>query len=214
MLPQPFHGRPEESLAAYLRDYDSCLKTNGYVGRPDEGEADPNRDRLDQMRIFLLQRGLQGPAALVLESLSDEDRDDPDKLRAALVARFGDKGKSMGIKCILGAVDGCHIPLKAPVEDPLSYVNRKGFHSVLLQGVCDHELLGTDVYCGGPGRVCDARVFSNLPLLDWLQTLSPDTHNIGDRAYPLSMSPLLPYKDNPTNGQQVFNNRLSMAWHC
>eukprot|EP00117_Sycon_ciliatum_P027415 scpid53721/ scgid22272/ len=93
LLPRPFHGRPEESLAAYLRDYDSCLKTNGYVAPPAEGEADPNRTRLDQMRIFLLQRGLQGPAALVLESLSDEDRDDPVKLRAALVARFGDKGK-------------------------------------------------------------------------------------------------------------------------
>ena len=35
----------------------------------------------------------------------------------------------------IGAIDGSHIPIKAPVESSASYVNRKGFHSILLQGI-------------------------------------------------------------------------------
>lgn len=119
--------------------------------------------------------------------------------------------KSRGYNGIVGAIDGCHIPIKAPVLDPVSYVNRKGFHSILLQGVCDHELLFTDVYCGWPGRVHDARVFRNSPIATDLQNLPPTQHCIGDSAYPLSMSMIVPYKGALTAGQQRHNNRLSMS---
>ena len=34
-----------------------------------------------------------------------------------------------------GAVDGTHIPIVSPNECPADYYNRKGFHSVLMQGV-------------------------------------------------------------------------------
>ena len=37
----------------------------------------------------------------------------------------------------VGAVDGCHIPIERPREDKYVYVNRKGFHSFALVGVCD-----------------------------------------------------------------------------
>ena len=47
----------------------------------------------------------------------------------------GFRAKSRGLYGIVGAVDGCHIPIKAPLEHPVSYVNRKSFHSVLLQGM-------------------------------------------------------------------------------
>lgn len=48
----------------------------------------------------------------------------------------------------IGAIDGCHINIKAPSDCPASYVNRKGVHSILLQAVCDHELVFTDCYAG------------------------------------------------------------------
>ena len=38
-----------------------------------------------------------------------------------------------------GAIDGSHIPIIAPAENALDYYNRKGFHSVILQAVVDHE---------------------------------------------------------------------------
>jgi hypothetical protein len=42
-----------------------------------------------------------------------------------------------GIPYILGAIDGSHIPIIAPSIDPASYYCRKGFYSVLFQGVMD-----------------------------------------------------------------------------
>jgi hypothetical protein len=34
---------------------------------------------------------------------------------------------------VIGCIDGCHIPIIAPKDNSASYVNRKGFHSILLQ---------------------------------------------------------------------------------
>ena len=33
------------------------------------------------------------------------------------------------------AVDGTHIPIEAPQDSPADYQNRKGWHSVILQGI-------------------------------------------------------------------------------
>ena len=97
-----------------------------------------------------------------------------------------------------GAVDGTHIPIQSPTECPADYYNRKGWHSVLMQGVVDHRGRFIDVYIGWPGRVHDARVFGNSKFFERGEagTLFPDwTRSIegvdipivvlGDPAYPL-----------------------------
>jgi len=38
------------------------------------------------------------------------------------------------------------------------YMNRKAYHSILLQGICDDEGRLLDVCIGPPGRVHDARM--------------------------------------------------------
>ena len=60
-----------------------------------------------------------------------------------------------------GAVDGTHIPIIAPTEYHADYHNRKGWYSMLMQAVVDHQYVFTDVYIGWPGRVHDAHVFAN-----------------------------------------------------
>ena len=42
---------------------------------------------------------------------------------------------------IVGCVDGSHILIVAPHLDELVYVNRKGFHSLNIQAVCDSNLV-------------------------------------------------------------------------
>ena len=41
--------------------------------------------------------------------------------------------------CVIGCVDGTHIRIQAPKDHENAYVNRKGFHSINVQGMCDHE---------------------------------------------------------------------------
>ena len=44
-----------------------------------------------------------------------------------------------GFPCVIGWVDGTHIRIQTPNEHENTYVNRKGFHSINVQEVCNHE---------------------------------------------------------------------------
>ena len=66
-------------------------------------------------------------------------------------------------KCV-GAIDGCHIRIKAPAGPaPSDYVNRKLFCSIQLQAVCDSGDKFLDTFSGYPGSVHDTRVLKNSP---------------------------------------------------
>ena len=63
-----------------------------------------------------------------------------------------------------GAIDGTHIPIIAPKENRIDYVNRKGYHSVVMQAVVDCNYFFRDIVIGWPGNVHDARILSNSKL--------------------------------------------------
>ncbi|XP_028411674.1 putative nuclease HARBI1 [Dendronephthya gigantea] len=44
-----------------------------------------------------------------------------------------------GFPCVVGCVDGSHIRIIAPSENEPNYINRKGYHSINVQGICDHK---------------------------------------------------------------------------
>lgn len=69
-----------------------------------------------------------------------------------------------GLQGVLGAINGSHMPIKAPGRDQDAYINRKGFHSVVLQAVCTHHMYFADCFAGYPGSTHDARVFRNSDL--------------------------------------------------
>jgi hypothetical protein len=41
---------------------------------------------------------------------------------------------------VVGAIDGTHIRIKTPSIDEHFYVNRKNYHSINIQGVCDANM--------------------------------------------------------------------------
>ena len=87
-----------------------------------------------------------------------------------------------------GAVDGTHIPIVSLQECPADYYNRKGWHSILMQGVVDHQGHFIDVNIGWLGRVHDARVFAKSTLYrrGQMKTLFPDwKETMGSRNVPL-----------------------------
>ncbi|KAL9977854.1 hypothetical protein ACROYT_G015308 [Oculina patagonica] len=100
-----------------------------------------------------------------------------------------------GIPGVIGAIDGSHIPIKAPTSCPENYINRKGFHSVVLQAVSDHEMMFTDCYVGWPGSVHDARVLNNSSLKSVAEKFEDDSFLLGDSAYPSKTWLMTPCKD-------------------
>ena len=124
----------------------------------------------------------------------------------AVVKGFTD---DLGFPQCAGVVDGTHIPILSPKECPADYYNRKGWHSILMQGMVDNVGRFIDIYIGWPGRVHDARVFVNSSLYERGQegTLFPDWKMticgqdipllvLGDPAYPLLPWVMKAYIDN------------------
>ncbi|XP_050517915.1 putative nuclease HARBI1 [Diabrotica virgifera virgifera] len=123
--------------------------------------------------------------------------------------------RSRGIPGVVGAIDGCHIPIKQPVRNANDFYNRKGFHSIILQGVCDENGVFIDVNIGRPGRMHDARVFRLSEIYEYLtrenSILPANLHLIADSAYPLLLNLMKPFQDNGHLPEEhvVYNTKLS-----
>ena len=138
----------------------------------------------------------------------------------AMITHFKE---NFGFPCCGGALDGSHIPIAAPVEHHTDYYNRKGWYSIVLQGLVDHRYCFTDVYTGWPGSVHDARVFSQSSLYrkgtsgtlypNWTVSIAGEDIPIvilGDSLLNWLMKPF-PHKGALSQGQKKYNYHLSTA---
>ena len=82
----------------------------------------------------------------------------------------------LGFPQCCGAIDGSHIPIRAPTLNPEDYYNRRSFHSI-LQAVVDSSTCFTDIDIGIPGRVHDARVLISSKLYHQCQTVGSASHD-------------------------------------
>ncbi|XP_038055779.1 protein ALP1-like [Patiria miniata] len=124
-----------------------------------------------------------------------------------------------------GAIDGTHIPIIAPDQYHTDYFNRKGWYSVLLQGLVDHNFKFMDFDVGQPGKCHDSWVFqsSKLHLKLVNGTFYPRLTRaiegqdipvviLGDSAYTLSPFLMKPYPEGLATAEELrFNVRLSRA---
>jgi len=67
---------------------------------------------------------------------------------------------------VVGAIDGSHIPIIAPKNNPNYYYNRKQFHSIVLQGVADAEGRFIYISTGYARSIHDARVLHMSSLVN------------------------------------------------
>lgn len=117
-----------------------------------------------------------------------------------------------GLSGVIGVIDGCHIPIKKPLEHPSDYFNRKKFYSMILQGVCKNDLSFIDVDVRWPGGVHDARVLRTSSIYPIGAQLCGDNYYIlGDSAYPVLSWLIPPFKNNGhlTPAEVYFNKMLS-----
>lgn len=115
---------------------------------------------------------------------------------------------------VVGAIDGTYIPIKAPQENPEVYINRKCFHAITMQAICDHNRAFRDVFVGFPSSVGDLRIFRNSDIyrnisLNVEEHFGANEFIIGDKAYPLLTWCIPPYIDrgNLTRKETNFNNK-------
>ncbi|KAG5877220.1 hypothetical protein JTB14_036428 [Gonioctena quinquepunctata] len=122
--------------------------------------------------------------------------------------------KNNGIPGAIGAIDGSHIEIPKPEQNQDSYINRKGYHSLLLQGVVDNNKKFIDVFCGEPGSLHDARLLRRSALYGKNledPAFMGDFFLLGDSAYPNLEWIVTPFSDTGflSEEQKLFNKRLS-----
>ena len=129
----------------------------------------------------------------------------------------------------LGAIDGKHVPLKAPPNSGSVYFNYKDFHSIVLLAVVDANYKFLWYKLGDNGRQNDAGIYgasgiasalqdntldfpAPSPIRDHGDSIAVPYMLIGDDAFPLKTTLMKPYPQRgPTDSQVIFNYRLSRA---
>ncbi|KAF2901953.1 hypothetical protein ILUMI_04235 [Ignelater luminosus] len=110
---------------------------------------------------------------------------------------------------VIGMIDGTAIEINAPKEHRMSYFNRKSYFSVVLQGICDHNMLFTDVYAGQPGSKHDYAVFEKSDIFERINnkevSFPGNSYIIGDLAYKLSNFFMVGFKHNRPLSQREKN---------
>ena len=146
--------------------------------------------------------------ATVIEAVQDvvnglyEIRDDhikfPETLAevTASIETFADLTK---LPNVVGAVDGSHVRIKAPVDSAPDYFSRYQQHDFIIQAVVNGKKHFLDFACGFPGSMHDGRVLRRSRIFtraEQGEILTIPTENIsgrqigpylvGDSTYPLS----------------------------
>jgi len=120
---------------------------------------------------------------------------------------------------VIGAIDGSHIPIKAPHLFPVDYFNRKGFYSIVLQAVVDYKKKFLDICVGWPGSTHDSRILTNSSLYNEFTNsqnnlATNSKYILGDGGYPNLNWLIVPYKDigrGLTHQQTYFNLKHSQT---
>ncbi|XP_035852271.1 putative nuclease HARBI1 [Sander lucioperca] len=113
-----------------------------------------------------------------------------------------------GIPNVIGAIDCTHVRLKPPSVNDYAYINRKNYHSVNVQIICDARLCLLNVVARWPGGTHDAFIFEHSSVRRRLQEGALRGHGylLGDRGYPLLDFLITPVPNPVTHQERNFNH--------
>ena len=129
------------------------------------------------MKCILLNKFIRWPSANVMDKFVQEFQN------------------LHNIPYVVGAVDGSHIPIITPRLHAADYYNRKGFHSILLQGMVSSKCLFWNYDIGWAGSMHDANLWARTHIGNFCEQgrLAPYVL-VGDAAYPCRPWMLAPFK--------------------
>ncbi|XP_045076311.1 putative nuclease HARBI1 [Coregonus clupeaformis] len=130
-----------------------------------------------------------------------------------------------GFPNVIGAIDCTHIAIKAPSEDEFAYVNRKHFHSINVQIICDAQMRLTNIVARWAGSTHDSYILTNSMVGMRLQAgRVRDGWLLGDSGYPLKTWLLTPLTNPQTDRERRYNDarsvveraigQLKCRWRC
>lgn len=127
--------------------------------------------------------------------------------KGEFLARWGFPGT-------IGVVDGTQIAILRPHVEEHNFLNRKGFHSINVQIICDHNLKIINVFANYGGSTHDSFIWRNSQVKEYMQNLSLNGVRcwlIGDSGYPLSPYLMTPIANPVNEREERFNMALRSA---
>lgn len=111
---------------------------------------------------------------------------------------------------VIGAIDGTHIAILKPTTEEHNFINRKGFHSINVQVICNDKMKIMSVNANYPGSAHDAFIWRHSQIRDHLQnSYNAGNRNswlIGDSGYPLEPFLLTPILNPQPNSPEARYN--------
>ncbi|XP_035205356.1 putative nuclease HARBI1 isoform X2 [Stegodyphus dumicola] len=128
--------------------------------------------------------------------------------------------QKFGFPGVIGAVDGTHVAIIAPKDTEecqgFIYINRKSFHSLNVQLICDSDLMIINVNAKFPGSSHDSFVWRSSGVRHALSRHhETGSWLLGDAGYPLEPWLLTPVP-SPTVGSanERYNKKHATARNC
>ncbi|XP_056003022.1 putative nuclease HARBI1 [Ostrea edulis] len=111
---------------------------------------------------------------------------------------------------VIGAIDGTHVRIMGPSEHEPVYVNRKGFHSINTQAICNHEGRFINIVAKWPGSNHDSFIFRESNIGTYFEAhhkgIDVDGLLIGDSGYACSKYLVTPFLRPTTESQMKYND--------
>ncbi len=110
-----------------------------------------------------------------------------------------------GFPQVVGLIDGSHVRILAPSEREGDYVNRKRYHSINVQAVCDHEQKFMNIVSKWPRSCHDSFILRQSDLWDEYEAGNLKGFVLGDSGYCSRSWFLLPLLNPTTNPEKSYN---------
>ncbi|XP_067901236.1 putative nuclease HARBI1 [Heterodontus francisci] len=117
-----------------------------------------------------------------------------------------ERARGFSFPMVQGVIDCTRVALRAPARQSGAFINRKGYHSMNIQLVCDHRKRIMQVRARYPGSFHDALILRNsqVPAL----FSPPDGKEgwiLGDRGYPLKTWLMTPVRNPRDHAEERYN---------
>ncbi|XP_063771829.1 transcription termination factor 4, mitochondrial isoform X1 [Pseudophryne corroboree] len=110
-----------------------------------------------------------------------------------------------GFPNVIGVVGCTHIAISPPSEMEQRYRNRKHYHSINVQLVCDSDMRILDVVSQFPGSTDDSSVLNQTEIHDRFESGEFNGWLLGDSGYGVKPWLLTPF-DNPATNSEIRYN--------